>query len=262
MLILNVTHSPNVIINNKIMRGGYVGASQQESFPEKYLKDNIGDNISHKNKNYNELTALYWLWKNKSNEDIVGLNHYRRYLDVYEPKKKLFSRLKRDVFLEQNSNRINKINNSEKYQLQVKKILKKKDVILPIKMDYSHNGKYTSLANDYCTHHIKEDWDVLIEVILEKYPVYEESIKMYLYNNTLIYGMNMFIASYSWTNKYCNWLFDILFEVEKRIEISKDLYQKRVFGFMSERLMTLYVMHRQFNVYETQVLNIKKLFKK
>ena len=29
-----------------------------------YIGDNTGDNISSKNRNYCELTALYWAWKN------------------------------------------------------------------------------------------------------------------------------------------------------------------------------------------------------
>ena len=43
-----------------------------------YVGDNTGDNISAKNPNYCELTALYWAWKNLE-ADYVGLVHYRRY---------------------------------------------------------------------------------------------------------------------------------------------------------------------------------------
>ena len=68
-------------------------------------------------------------------------------------------------------------------------------------------------------------------IMQEKYPEYSNSISKYLDNNNEIYLMNIFIAKSEWVNKYCEWLFSILFEVEKNISISDDNYQKRVFGF-------------------------------
>lgn len=259
MLIIVATHKNKIPLSNKFIKGIQVGAEYADLVvDENYLRDNQGYHISNKNPNFCELTALYWLWKNKFDNGIVGLNHYRRYLDVYKPQKKFFSRLKRDVSIYDvsKSHRSIKLLDEKNLEERLNKLLKTYDAILPILTDYSHNGKFPSLASDYCSNHIASDWEVLVDVVLDKFPEYDNSIEEYWNNTTYIYGMNMFISSYDWMNNYCKWLFEILFEVEKRIIISKDIYQSRVFGFMSERLMTLYVRHHNFKIYETQVLNI------
>ena len=58
----------------------YVGAEGKD-LDLGYTKDNTGDNISKKNKNYCELTGLYWAWKNIDAE-YIGLAHYRRHFCI------------------------------------------------------------------------------------------------------------------------------------------------------------------------------------
>lgn len=51
------------------------------------IGDNTGENISLQNKNYCELSAVYWAWKNQyalKNPDYIGLMHYRRVFDFNE----------------------------------------------------------------------------------------------------------------------------------------------------------------------------------
>ncbi len=43
--------------------------------------DDTGDNNSSKNRMYCEMTAVYWIWKNR-HHDYVGIEHYRRHLLV------------------------------------------------------------------------------------------------------------------------------------------------------------------------------------
>ena len=76
--ILVVTHKPHWMPKDKIYLPILVGNS---SIKEKYLRDNTGENISSKNKNYCELTAMYWAWKNLQS-DYIGLCHYRRYFMI------------------------------------------------------------------------------------------------------------------------------------------------------------------------------------
>ncbi|MBR6268426.1 MAG: DUF4422 domain-containing protein [Selenomonadaceae bacterium] len=43
--------------------------------------DNTGKNISARNKQYCEMTATYWVWKN-THHTWKGIEHYRRHLLV------------------------------------------------------------------------------------------------------------------------------------------------------------------------------------
>jgi exopolysaccharide biosynthesis protein len=49
-----------------------------------------------------------------------------------------------------------------------------------------------------------------------------------------------------------------LFELEKRIDITQyDNYQKRVFGFIAERLFNVWLAHHQLKFCEIPVVNLE-----
>ena len=53
---------------------------------------------------------------------------------------------------------------------------------------------------------------------------------------------NMFICNKDLMSKYCEWLFDILFELEKRVDASQyDSFHARFFGRVSELLLDVYI---------------------
>ena len=52
----------------------------------------------------------------------------------------------------------------------------------------------------------------------------------------------MFIMKKELADQYCEWLFDVLFELEKRLDISNyNQNDQRVFGFVSERLLDVWL---------------------
>ena len=72
---------------------------------------------------------------------------------------------------------------------------------------------------------------------------------------TRYHHYNMLYTRRSLFNEYCEWLFNILFEAEQLIDISNyDSYQQRVFGFLSERLMDVWLRHNHLRVKELRVV--------
>lgn len=53
-------------------------AELQQTFGSAVSFDDEGENISSDNSNCSELTATYWLWKNVTDYDYLGVCHYRR----------------------------------------------------------------------------------------------------------------------------------------------------------------------------------------
>jgi hypothetical protein len=68
-------------LNLKVIVGG--ACNKKEKFPTNWLRDNLNNNISAKNKNFGSLTSIYWIWKNelkKYKENTwIGISHYRRF---------------------------------------------------------------------------------------------------------------------------------------------------------------------------------------
>ena len=190
------------------------------------VRDEQGlDNISDKNGNYCELTALYWLWKNRlqltGNKEIgrrhyYGLAQYRRLLALSE--EDVLRLADNDV-----------------------------DVVLPYPMPYepdisSHRRRYIKEA----------DWEALSQAVSELQPGYARDWakcqqQPYLYNYNIIIARKAVLAA------YCEWLFPILARVEELSSPKGIERSDRYIGYMGESLETLYFLTNQsgFNIVHT-----------
>ena len=190
-----------------------------------YLRDDTSNNqISNKNENYCELTGLYWIWHNVDTE-YIGLCHYRRYFKGRENK-----------FISKN---------------EVEKILNEYDIILPTRWIYLKNVYY-----DYENNHNIQDLLLCKQIIERKFPEYIDNFNIVM-NRNYIFLYNMFISKKEIMDEYCDWLFTILGELENMVDISDyDQYQKRIYGFLSERLFNVWIDNKNLKIKEVDIIKI------
>lgn len=187
-----------------------------------FIKDNTGDNISLKNPGYCELTGLYWAWKNMY-ADYIGLAHYRRHFSL---------RKTRDPF-----------DGVLKFA-ELEPMLESKKVIVPEKRKYY----IESLYNHYKHTHYISQLDETRSIIAEKYPEYLPSFDKVV-KRRWGYMFNMMIMERGLADEYCSWLFDILFELEKRVNEGRvempelSTFQARFYGRVSEIIFNVWLKH-------------------
>ncbi|WP_165045384.1 DUF4422 domain-containing protein [Adlercreutzia sp. ZJ138] len=191
---------------------GSVSAEKTSITSGERLTDNSGQNISYKNFAYSELTGLYWIWKNAT-ENIVGICHYRRFLKSPDEERPLSTE-------------------------EILSALEDADVLIPASISFSH-----SVAEQYCRYHQVADMSLLAR-IMKKRPLVEQLAFHELLASDSLIPCNIMIAPKGIMDAYCSWLFAILDDIEREIDLfhGRDAYQMRVFGFLAERLMNVWLI--------------------
>ncbi len=231
--VIIATHIESDMPTDDMYLPVHVGAQISEPLP--YVGDNTGDNISAKNPTFCELTGLYWAWKNLPDE-YIGLVHYRRYFAT---------RSRRGI-------------HPMKYiltQEQTKKLLEGHDGILPTRRQYYIETLYAHYEH---TSFI-EPLNVTGEIIAERYPSYVPAFER-LKERTAAHMFNMFILRRDHLDAYCTWLFDILFELEKRVDPQQyPPFHARFFGRVSELLFDVWLENNPLDCATVPMINTKRV---
>lgn len=202
----------------------HVGAAGGKDLP--YVKDNTGEHISEKNPHFCELTGLYWIWKNCP-DSYKGLVHYRRYF-TYKGR-----RIREE---------------------DIETLLQQYDILLP-RTVYLRESAY----EEFCLHSGHEQDLVLLRRAVETIdpsvlPAYDRVMA-----GNRLHLCNMLIAPAQVFDAYCAWLFDVLFELEKHVDMTGYTpYQQRLYGFLSERLLNVFVLHNGLRVGTLPVCNTEQ----
>ena len=199
-----------------------------------YIGDHTGENISDLNPYLNEITALYWLWKNTSDE-IVGLSHYRRF---FTANGKNF--LTREETLD---------------------ILKRHDIIVNTLTTHRAPTREI-LSNDICN----EEITAVSEMILRKnlmraQPDYLDAFD-YKMNSPTCFYKNMFVTRRPIFDAYCEWLFSFLIDSTREILRETPLTEmpieaQRLPGHFAERMMTVWLLKNHLRIKELGIVELR-----
>lgn len=225
--IYEITHklfsAPDDDLYVPIYAGSYKGGL------DSYIHDDTGDNISQYNDKINEATAMYWMWKNDDSE-YVGINHYRRFFQ---------SEINSFCYLQ---------------KIELFNLLHHYDIIVA-KPAYS--GKF-SVKEDLCHSIYGEAFDCAmkhLQQLFEKGSISDKQAFEFVFDGNMIFPCNMMMMKKNIYDEYCSWLFPKVLELIGQVEIKAewDNYSKRIIGFITERLFTVWMVQQKYCVCEVPI---------
>lgn len=197
-----------------------------------WLRDDASpDNISHKNASWCELTAVFAM-RNLPEAEIYGLCHYRRYFRGNRGKGL-------DAVLT---------------QVQAEQLMNDADVLLPRPRHYVLQTSEQQYAH---AHHMQDL--VITEKVLAALadPRYVEAYRKSQQRRSG-HRFNMFLMRRPVFLAYTDWLFSVLEQVETQLDTTGYSAQDlRVFGYLSERLLDVWLTVNPQRVKECSVIHLE-----
>lgn len=235
--ILVSCHRQSYVYKSPYLSSIQVGTALAGKKIEADYYDDIGENISQKNKMYCEMTAQYWAYKNLE-ADYYGFFHYRRYLAFQE------------IYTVNHMGKLSKKakcpyreipsikENLAEFGLEeerMREVIESHDIITLLREKMN-----VTVYRQYCQFHNRRDIDLLIQVVEKMYPEYREALYEYMDSKEL-YFMNMYIMKKEYFHEYASFAFSVLEEVEKQLRVEDySEAELRVIGYLAERLFGVY----------------------
>jgi|SaaInlStandDraft_3_1057020.scaffolds.fasta_scaffold38136_2 hypothetical protein len=230
--------------------------------------DNINNRRTDERSTFGEMRGMHWCWKRINTYQYYGLMQYRRYFIkprwrgvsfIFHLEDSLFNYM-RNISCNYNMPIFKKIiskydslkgkvetfrrkdvkkgldNKIFNFNSFIKKEVQKYDFIVPEPMYFVGNLKEQYLDSQ----NFPEDLSLLREIVESNQSQYLQTFDD-VWGSNKLYGHNMFVMSSKYFEKYMNWLFSILFELEKKIDFSnRSDHERRAIPFISERLFTVF----------------------
>ena len=184
--------------------------------------------LYNKKRAYGEMSKLYYIYQLYKNGTLsskyIGLNHYKRYFNFTD------------------------------YIPNLEYIFDNYEIILN-----NPHKKRRGMRRHFCRYHICKAYDQILDIIKDIKPeFYKTALKASRAKR--IYFRNLFIMKKNDFFKYCEFLFDVLLEYDRRNNFNTDddilnytkqffenelisLYESRLQGFLAERISNIFYYH-------------------
>ena len=262
--ILTPIHSGRKLSTQTNKDGTNLSKNELQFLHDNMIGDDTGDNISEKNYLYNELSIQYWAYRNLSqlnNPVYVGFMHHRRHFMFQMPEPAPDKVNELFHFNKLDKNYIESIGLTDENIISQ---VKGNDILAFSPIIFDDDISVREQFKQYATSTLYGDKEIywpLVEktetIVKTKYPEFSKAFDQYFSGNKH-YFCNMFIMRRDLFLEYSEWLFSILFSLEKEPEIKNlSILQSRTFGHIGERLLGVFLNYiNNKNTYKLEHLSV------
>jgi len=209
-----------------------------------YLGDDTGENISRLNTFLDEITALYWIWKNTAHTH-TGIVHYRRFftsnddLPCFADENKFFSA--KDILS----------------AAEIVQILRDYDIIVNTEFLADRNQLELMIFSTGQPDLVRASEQIVRKHLAENQPDYLETYDE-VFNGFVFFICGIFLTRRNILNAYCEWLFSFMLDATidmrdniilggQKLEDVPHVYS-RMMSYFSERMLTVWLTKNHLRI--------------
>ena len=231
-----VTHKDIRLALPEGYRAIHAGHAQAKNFFG-YVGDDTGDNISRLNKFLDEITALYWIWKNTSHTH-TGFVHYRRFLTTSTQKtfdaEKILS------------------------SAEILELLREYDIIVAAEESFTDRTQRDMMIfSTNAPELVDVSEKILRKHLTRTHPDYLDAFDAVM-NGFVFFMCGIHITRRNIFNAWCEWLFAFIIDATEELRAKvqfdgKDFddvphHWSRMMSFFAERLLTVWLMKNHLRI--------------
>lgn len=208
-----------------------------------YIGDDTGENISELNRYLDEVTALYWIWKN-TNHTHAGFVHYRRFLTSKIQPGRLDNR---HLFS------VDDILSAE----EIQKLLRDYDIIVSKEFIADRTQLELMILSTKQPDLVRISEKIIRHHIELKQPDYLDAYDDVI-SDFVFFPYGVFITRRNIFNAYCEWLFSFMLDATQEMRDKVIIFghkleemphgYSRIMSFFSERMLTVWLIKNHLRI--------------